>query len=249
MSIDEARVQREKDFHNDRFGQEVDPRQYLDRWYASIRHCNYKLDNMVRTLSWHKSVLEYGCADGSVGMDELHLPDICQSLIGIDISEQAVAKATVDARKRFYNNAAYLTMNAEAMEFSNNSFDVVFGRGILHHLDLNRAFSEIARVLKPGGFALFTEPMGHNPFLNRYRNKTPDIRTSDEHPLLVSDFDIARTYFDDVNVSYYGMFSIASAVLGVAGWPYRLGRAIDNVVLKSERIGKYAWYSLIVMQK
>jgi ubiquinone/menaquinone biosynthesis C-methylase UbiE len=39
-------------------------------------------------------------------------------------------------------------LEAENLSFSNDSFDLVCGSGILHHLDLNRSYKEIQRVLK-----------------------------------------------------------------------------------------------------
>jgi hypothetical protein len=48
--------------------------------------------------------------------------------------------------------------------------------------DLSLACSEIARVLRPGGPAIFVEPLGHNPLINAYRKRTPALRTVDEHP-------------------------------------------------------------------
>lgn len=244
------RIQRERDHHNDRFGQAEDPRKYLDKWYATVRHSSYKFDDLVRAASVNKAALEYGCADGSVSLDEMKLAQIASKVIGIDISEQAIEKANVDAQRRGYTNARYMAMNAEEMEFDDNSFDVVFGRGILHHLDLSKSFPDIARVLRPGGKAMFLEPMAYNPILNRYRNKTPDIRTVDEHPLLMSDLKLARRYFSAVDVTFYGLFSVASGLVnGVAGWPYRVGKAIDDIILRAPFIGKYAWFVLLVMHK
>jgi len=51
-------------------------------------------------------------------------------------------------------------MNAEELKFADDYFDIVCGGAILHHLDLNKALSEIARVLKPDGKAIFVEPLG-----------------------------------------------------------------------------------------
>jgi SAM-dependent methyltransferase len=249
-TVVDERIQRERDHHNDRFGRVEDPRRYLDKWYATIRHSSFKLDDLVRAASVNKVALEYGCADGSVSLDEMKLPQIAAEVIGIDISEKAIEKANADAQRRGYANARYLAMNAEEMEFADKSFDVVFGRGILHHLDLDKSLSDIARVLRPGGKAMFIEPMAYNPILNHYRNKTPDIRTVDEHPLVVSDFKLARRYFSKVDVTFYGLFSVASGfVNGTWGWPYRVGKAIDNIVLRVPFIGKYAWYTLLVMHK
>jgi ubiquinone/menaquinone biosynthesis C-methylase UbiE len=55
--------------------------------------------------------------------------------------------------------ATFLAMNAEAMSFEDNKFGLVYGRWIIHHLDVDRCFSEVAPVLKPNGVASFYEPM------------------------------------------------------------------------------------------
>jgi SAM-dependent methyltransferase len=45
---------------------------------------------------------------------------------------------------------------ATALPFPDGSFDVVLGHAVLHHLpDLERAFREFRRVLRPGGIVLF----------------------------------------------------------------------------------------------
>jgi ubiquinone/menaquinone biosynthesis C-methylase UbiE len=46
--------------------------------------------------------------------------------------------------------------DAAALPFDDSSFDLVLGHAVLHHLpDLDRAFAEFARVLRPGGTLLF----------------------------------------------------------------------------------------------
>jgi ubiquinone/menaquinone biosynthesis C-methylase UbiE len=45
---------------------------------------------------------------------------------------------------------------AETLPFGDESFDLVFGHAVLHHIpDLGQAFSEFARVLRPGGMLAF----------------------------------------------------------------------------------------------
>jgi SAM-dependent methyltransferase len=53
--------------------------------------------------------------------------------------------------------------DAEDLPFEDASFDLVFGHAVLHHLpDLDRAFAEFRRVLKPGGRLFFAgEPSCH----------------------------------------------------------------------------------------
>jgi len=41
--------------------------------------------------------------------------------------------------------------NAENMTSEYNRFDIVYSAGVLYHIDLNKAFPKVARVLKPSG--------------------------------------------------------------------------------------------------
>ena len=53
--------------------------------------------------------------------------------------------------------------DAEALPFENDSFDIVFGHAVLHHIPhLERAFAEFRRVLRPGGVVAFAgEPSAY----------------------------------------------------------------------------------------
>lgn len=251
MTMLQERLDRERDFHNERFSQVADPREHLDKWYESARHGAERQDAFVLDRATDGDVLEYGCADGGLSLDALGLPRRCRSLTGIDISDVAIAKAAEAAGAAGYENTRFLVMNAEAMTFPDQSFDLVFGRGILHHLNLEACFSEIARVLRPGGAAIFSEPMGHNPLINLYRARTPEIRTDDEHPIVMNDLALARRHFARVEHRFYGLFSVASVLLDrtAKGAPYRFGKAIDDLVLQAPILGRYAWHCLIVLHK
>ena len=72
-------------------------------------------------------------------------------------------------------------------------FDYVFGNGILHHLDLDKAYLEIARVLKPGGKAYFMEPLLGHPLVQVFRWATPGRRTADEKPMDFAAIESARS--------------------------------------------------------
>ena len=244
-------IERERRFHNERFSHDVDPRTGLNKWYASVRHGPEMQNALVRQHARNKTVLEYGCSDGALSLDELYLPAQCHSLTGIDISDVAIKKATAKATKAGLTNARFLTMNAEAMTFPDQSFDLVFGRGIVHHLDLQKCFGEISRVLRPNGVAIFCEPMGCNPIINLYRRRTPNIRTPDEHPLLMADFALARRNFARVDTTFYGLFSVASVFLDATanGIPYRLSKAFDDLILRLPIVKQYAWHCLIVCHK
>jgi ubiquinone/menaquinone biosynthesis C-methylase UbiE len=63
---------------------------------------------------------------------------------------------------------------AETLPFADESFDLVFGHAVLHHIpDLGRAFSEFARVLRRGGTLAFCgEPSRYGDFLAAIPKRT-----------------------------------------------------------------------------
>jgi SAM-dependent methyltransferase len=63
---------------------------------------------------------------------------------------------------------------AETLPFGDSSFDLVFGHAVLHHIpDLDQAFFEFARVLRPGGTLAFCgEPSRYGDFLAAIPKRT-----------------------------------------------------------------------------
>jgi hypothetical protein len=107
-------------------------------------------------------------------------------------------------------------------------------------------------VLRPGGRAIFYEPMGHNPLINRFRQRTPELRTPDEHPLLVRDFTLAREYFRRVDVQYFGLTTLGAVAISKdtdSGWMMQMCERVDGVVLKLPGVGPRAWMVLMTLMK
>jgi SAM-dependent methyltransferase len=134
-----------------------------------------------------KSVLVIGCFRGEeMGHYSARGP---ARIVGIDISDVAIAHAREHLQGEFH------VMDAHAMDFPDQSFDTIIGRGILHHLDFERAVREAARVLKPGGRLLCAEPLGDNPGAKLIRWLNPRSRTADETPLTRQRIGFANQYF------------------------------------------------------
>ena len=97
------------------------------------------------------SVLEIGCG---LGTDGAQFARAGAHYTGVDLTEAAVELA----RRRFelFDLAGtFRTADAEQLDFADESFDVVYSHGVLHHTpDTERAVAEVHRVLKPGGRAV-----------------------------------------------------------------------------------------------
>jgi arsenite methyltransferase len=71
---------------------------------------------------------------------------------GLDMTEPMVLKAKENCRKLKYRNVEFVLGDIEEMPFNDKFFDVVISNCVLNLVpDKTKAFSEIFRVLKPGG--------------------------------------------------------------------------------------------------
>ena len=95
-------------------------------------------------------VLELGCGPGDLWVENLDRVPEGWSIKLTDASPGMVseAEARLGSDRRFTFGVA----DAQEIPFEDRTFDAVVANGMLYHVpDRDRAFSEIARVLKPGG--------------------------------------------------------------------------------------------------
>lgn len=130
----------------------------INRWDPS--HLE-KIDRLLE-LEPGDRVLEIGCGQG-------HLTKRLAAR-GIDITGiDANPNASVVSESELV-----VHMKAEALEFDDGEFDSIVGVHSIEHIpDLKGAFAEIARVLKPGGKALFIYPA--EPIMGLYAIPTAII--------------------------------------------------------------------------
>jgi 2-polyprenyl-3-methyl-5-hydroxy-6-metoxy-1,4-benzoquinol methylase len=98
-----------------------------------------------------KRVLEIGCGNGAEGV---MFASHGAYYTGVDLTPQAV-----NATRRHFAaeglDGQFRLENAERLSFADDSFDIVYSYGVLHHTPApHSAVHEVHRVLKPGGVAL-----------------------------------------------------------------------------------------------
>jgi ubiquinone/menaquinone biosynthesis C-methylase UbiE len=98
--------------------------------------------------------LEIGAGTGYFSLNLLQA-GVVQEATCTDISPGMVRTLAVNAA-RLNLPVRTARADAESLPFPDSSFDLVLGHAVLHHLpDLDRAFGEFHRVLRPGGWFVF----------------------------------------------------------------------------------------------
>jgi SAM-dependent methyltransferase len=175
-----------------------------------------------------KVVLDYGCGPGY--LTKYLIDHGALQVTGIDVSEGEIKQARLRAQKEGLADVSrFVVADAHATGFPADSFDLVIGDSILHHLDLKVALEEIRRILRPGGRAVFVEPLWHNPLLRLGRALTPTARTPDEHPLTTSDWELCATVFENFHHHEREFVTIPLMPLNLI-LPTRLQRRLARVV-------------------
>ena len=98
--------------------------------------------------------LEIGAGTGYFSLNLLQAGVVGEATC-TDISPGMVATLARNAR-RLALDVRTARADAESLPFADESFDLVLGHAVLHHLpNLRRAFAEFHRVLRPGGRIVF----------------------------------------------------------------------------------------------
>lgn len=113
-----------------------------------------------------KRVLDLGAGRGLLGIvvAERYSPEFC---ISLDLGLHRLHAAGSWIRK--LDNFAAVCGDVFRLPFPDKCFDIVAANSLLHHFpDLDSATSEIARVLKPGGYYFGREPNFDNPVVRTH---------------------------------------------------------------------------------
>lgn len=167
------------------------------------------LQNFLKNKCKNKKLLDYGCGNG---IHSVWLAKYGAEVVGIDLSKYSLQIARERLEKEAGNSKAeFLLMDCENLDFSDNSFDIVFDGGTFSSLDLKKVYSETSRVLKPNGFLIGIETLGHNPLTNFKRkiNKITGKRTewAVNHIFQIHDLKQAEEYFNNIEAYFFHFIS------------------------------------------
>jgi ubiquinone/menaquinone biosynthesis C-methylase UbiE len=221
--------------------------------YSVWGHGDLRTRQVIETLS-HVNiqpdrVLDYGCGVGSwIGVLSRIFPNA--EVSGVDISNIAIKKA----RERFPKYRLE-TFDGVRAPFGNEEFELVFSYHVLEHVtDIDLSVRDIARMLKPGGYAVIIFPCGNKgSFLDRFMRlvknawvPTPDGRMvlffemEDGHVRRMTSSDTVAIFEENGLQSASQLFS--GHFFGTVDWLCRgTGPAYINKVFSGKpSVGRFA---------
>ena len=264
----EVRKKKEKQFHDvlrkgafaQRWSHELEKLIGENPLWSNMKYYSVERKSRKLVLDWFsdncngKRVLDYCCGNGDDSF--IIARKGATEVIGIDLSQVSIDNCSqVAISEGLGGRTSFYVMDAEDLKFEDNYFDIITEYGVLHHLDIKKAYPELARVLKPEGKCICVETLGHNPFIRLYRRKTPNLRTKweVEHILRKNDIEKAGEYFGRINI--LGFFHLAT----LAAVPFRnspifeflLGmlEAVDSVILKLPFLKWQAWQVVFTLSE
>lgn len=146
----------------------------LRRYLDPPAHTPYPLEYAFHAVGDVRGrvVLDYGCGNG-----ENTLPLVARGarVVAVDVSEDLLrlARRRLALHGLADRSAIFLAGSAHDLPLPDASVDAVMGIAILHHLDLELAAREVHRVLRPGGVAVFQEPVRNSRLLAALRAMVP----------------------------------------------------------------------------
>jgi 2-polyprenyl-3-methyl-5-hydroxy-6-metoxy-1,4-benzoquinol methylase len=161
-------------------------------------------------------LLDFGCGSGNYSMMWARLG---YEVFGFDVSEKSVLGARQLAEHYNCVDRAHFEIGtAENLNYPSGFFDVVAGVDILHHVDISDSIRECFRVLKPGGIAVFKEPI-EVPIFDSLRNTRlakcacPNEKsfergiTEDERKITKRDVGEIAAHFPNLEIQRFRLFS------------------------------------------
>lgn len=195
--------------------------------FERFKHTETNLVNYIANVPWRQYLFGFlGPLQGKTVLDiacGYSMTPVIMALAGatvyaVDVAPKTLATVGKFAEYKGVADQVYLHVGpVETLPFADEMFDLIFGGAALHHLQLEQAGRELARVLKVGGRGGFQDPLGHNSLLEfardrlPYKNKHPVKGT--DRPMTFHDIETFGRYFTTHTHRSFDLLGMAAKAL------------------------------------
>lgn len=174
-------------------------------------------------------ILDMGCGTGALAVLMASHKAI---VTAIDISEVNIEITKLRAKRNSIENIYSIVGSCDDTGLNDESFDIIYGMGIIHHLSVDieeKTYAEVYRLLKPGGTAIFCESVinsaaldyirkiipiyqKHNPRPSILQKSYADFAKNDPHPIRPNNTNhyrkmLSQQNWKEVSLQGIGIFS------------------------------------------
>ncbi len=168
-----------------------------------------------------KKILDAGCGDGWLSVI---LAKRGALVSGFDISAESIAIAKEKARANGVGDTVSFQVSSfDDIPYAADSFDLVVGCAILHHVDIEKILGPLRRVLRRDGKTVYLECFGNSRWLERLRLMVP-----------VPIDDSGKQHWDK-QMKYADIAKFNKAFQSVTYREFELFSRLDRVI-KSEKV-------------
>ncbi len=204
-AVNAERLKKEADFHDSVAASLDVSKTLVDETFTSITAIeNQHIVAQFGDVSG-KRLLDYGCGVAEGG---IYFAKRGARVVAMDVSAGMLEAAQRLARQHGVEIETRV-VSGDTVPADKDEFDLIYGNGVLHHVPLDTAAPELARVLKADGKGCFIEPLPYNPLINVYRRIAKDVRTEDEQPLSFEQIEGLQRSFGSVGHEEFWLTTLA----------------------------------------
>jgi len=218
--------------------------------FPHVEHRDFLADaiSRIQPLAGRR-MLECGCGPGHLSV---YFARQGADLSAVDISSGNILLC----QRRAQANGVrvnYRAQPVETLDYPDATFDIIFGNQVFHHLEREAAAANLRRMLKPGGIAVFCEPVLMVRWARSFRETPLMLKllptwrdTPDERSLTQADLAVLRRHFCRFRYTPYQVFTRLHRLLPIQARGQQRLMAFDRwAIAHVPGAGRWARWAVI----
>jgi ubiquinone/menaquinone biosynthesis C-methylase UbiE len=147
-------------------------------------------------------------------------------------------------------------MDAHSLNFKDSSFDIIVCYKSMFYIDLNKAFVELKRLLRPNGKIIILENISDNFIFHYYRYLKHILNnknySKEINKLKIKDLNLASKFFDYHEIVYFDFFTYFGKIIKdkfKIKISYNFLKFLDNFFLNNLKLKSLSFTAIFVLKK